>query len=156
MYDEIVNKYYCAIYNYCRIKLGYSRTAAEDVTQEVFFLLYKKIDRLKLSENIKIWLYRAADYEIKMYIRKNPSFLPIEECPEEISAAPENFPSLSDSDFDCLSDEEREFISDYYSGESKEDIAKANKLTLNALYIRIHRIRQKLAVSARKSHKIKL
>ena len=156
MYDEIVNKYYSAIYNYCRTKLGYSRTAAEDVTQEVFFVLYKKLNRLKLSDNIKIWLYRVADYEIKKYIRKNPSFLPIEDCPEEISAASDNFPSLSDSDFDCLSDEDRAIILDYYSGESKENIAKAYKLTINALYIRIHRIRQKLAVSARKSNKIKL
>lgn len=66
MYDEIVDKYYNEIYNYCCTKLNFNRTAAEDVTQEVFFALYKKLDRLKLSENIRIWLYRAADLEIKI------------------------------------------------------------------------------------------
>lgn len=96
MYDEIVNKYYSEIYNYCHTKLGYRHTAAEGVTQAAFFALYKKLNRLKLSDNIKIWLYRAADFEIKKYIRKNLSFLPIEECSEEISSDPENYPSLSD------------------------------------------------------------
>lgn len=156
MYDEIVNKYYSVIYNYCRTKLGYSRTAAEDVTQEVFFALYKKLDRLRLSDNIKIWLYKAANYEIKKYIRKNPSFVPMEECPEEISVVDDNFPSLSESDFDCLSNDEKSIIVDYYSGESKESIAKANKLTINALYIRIHRIRRKLAARVIDRNKVQL
>ena len=35
MYDEIVKKYYGIIYNYCRQRLNFSKTAAEDVTQEV-------------------------------------------------------------------------------------------------------------------------
>ena len=156
MYDEIVDKYYSEIYNYCRTKLNFNRTAAEDVTQEVFLALYKKLYRLKLSDNIRAWLYRAADFEIKNYIRHNPSFISLEECTEEINIAPVGIPSLSDNDFDCLSDEDKTIIFDYYSGEDKEHIAKANKMTLNALYIHIHRLRKKLAVSARKNNKIKL
>ena len=156
MYDEIVDKYYNEIYNYCCTKLNFSRTAAEDVTQGVFFALYKKLDRLKLSENIRIWLYRAADLEIKNYIRHNPSFVSLEECSDEISAAPIDFPFLSDNDLDCLSDKDKAIISDYYNGEDKESIAKANEMTLNALYIHIHRIRKKLAVSARKANKLRL
>ena len=128
----------------------------EDVTQEVFFALYKKLDRLKLSENIRIWLYRAADLEIKNYIRHNPSFVSLEECSDEISAAPIDFPFLSDNDLDCLSDKDKAIISDYYNGEDKESIAKANEMTLNALYIHIHRIRKRLAVSARKAKKLRL
>ena len=147
---------YNEIYNYCCTKLNFSRTAAEDVTQEVFFALYKKLDRLKLSENIRIWLYRAADLEIKNYIRHNPSFVSLEECSDEISAAPIDFPFLSDNDLDCLSDKDKAIISDYYNGEDKESIAKANEMTLNALYIHIHRIRKKLAVSARKANKLRL
>ena len=106
MYDEIVKKYYGIIYNYCRQRLNFSKTAAEDVTQEVFFILYKKLNRLKMSEKIGIWLFRTADNEIKAYIRKNPSYIPMENCPEETLMTDSTFPSLEDSDFDCLTDEE--------------------------------------------------
>ena len=61
---------------------------------------------------------------------------------------------MSDNDLDCLSDKDKAIISDYYNGEDKESIAKANEMTLNALYIHIHRIRKKLAVSARKANKL--
>lgn len=79
MYDEIVNRYYHVILNYCKYKLNGNYAAAEDVTQEVFLTLYRKINRLKISENIKLWLYRTADNNVKTYIRKNPSFLPIDD-----------------------------------------------------------------------------
>lgn len=64
MFDEIVNRYYTVILNYCKYKLCGSMTAAEDVTQEVFFTLYRKRNRLKMGENIKLWLYRTADNEL--------------------------------------------------------------------------------------------
>ena len=70
MYDEIVNRYYHVILNYCKYKLNGNYAAAEDVTQEVFLTLYRKINRLKISENIKLWLYRTADNNVKTYIRK--------------------------------------------------------------------------------------
>lgn len=154
MYDEIVKKYYGIIYNYCRQRLNFSKTAAEDVTQEVFFILYKKLNRLKMSEKIGIWLFRTADNEIKSYIRKNPSYIPMENCPEEALMTDSTFPSLEDSDFDCLTDEEKHLIEDYYCG-IKSDVAKAHNLTQNTLYIRIHRIKGKLAKQAAKSNKLK-
>lgn len=154
MYDEIVNRYYSVILNYCKYKLCGSKTAAEDVTQEVFLILYQKIDRLKLSENIKLWLYRTADNKIKAYIRKNPSFLPIEDCLEITQE--DDYPSFSESDFDCLSGEEKELLIDYYSDGSRENIAKANGLNMNTLYIRIHKIKKKLADKSSKSNKIKM
>ena len=154
MYDEIVRKYYIVIYNYCLYKFFGNKTAAEDVTQEVFFTLYKKLNRLKMSENIKLWLYRTADIEIKEYLRKQPKAISYDELPEEILAADEKFPSLTESDLDCLTDEEKTLISDYYSGEEKEKIAKYNKISLNGLYIRIHRIRMKLLKNISKNDSI--
>lgn len=154
MYDEIVKKYYGVIYNYCRQKLNFSKTAAEDVTQEVFFILYKKQSRLKLSENIGIWLFRTADNEIKSYIRKNPGFIPIDTCPEEALMIDSTFPSLESSDFDCLTVDEKQLLEDYYSV-NRDDVVQEHQFTHNALYIRICRIRKKLAVSAGKSNKIK-
>ncbi len=151
MFDEIVNRYYTVILNYCKYKLGGNMTAAEDVTQEVFFILYRKRNRLKMGENIKLWLYRTADNEIKVYIRKNPSFLPMEDY-EEIEAE-SNFPEITDSAFDCLTVDELELLIDYYSGE-REEVANKNALNMNSLYIRVHRIKKKLEKYAVKTNKI--
>ena len=151
MFDEIVNRYYMVILNYCKYKLGGNMAAAEDVTQEVFFTLYRKRNRLKMGENIKLWLYRTADNEIKVYIRKNPSFLPIEDY-EEIEAE-SDFPEISDSAFDCLTADELELLINYYNGE-RESVAKKNNLNMNSMYIRIHRIKKKLKKYAVEINKI--
>lgn len=42
MYDEIVSRYYNVILNYCKYKLNGNKTAAEDITQEVFFCSVQK------------------------------------------------------------------------------------------------------------------
>lgn len=151
MFDEIVNRYYTVILNYCKYKLCGSLTAAEDITQEVFFTLYRKRNRLKMGENIKLWLYRTADNEIRAYIRKNPSFLPMENY-EEIEAE-SDFPEIDDSAFDCLTADELELLTDYYS-EEHEAVANKNALNMNSLYIRVHRIKKKLAKYAVKINKI--
>lgn len=153
MYDEIVNKYYNVILNYCKAKMNGNKSAAEDITQEVFLTLYQKINCLKLSENIKLWLYRTADNKIKAYIRKNPSFLPIDDC---LEITEDYYPTLSENDFDCLSNEEKTLLIDYYSDKSRENIAKAHQLNMNTLYIRIHKIKQKIIAKNDKSNKIKV
>lgn len=151
MFDEIVNRYYTVILNYCKYRLGGNMKAAEDVTQEVFFTLYRKRNSLKMGENIKLWLYRTADNEIKVYIRKNPSFLPMEDY-DEIEAE-SDFPEIDDSAFDCLTADELELLTDYYSGE-RELAAKKNNLNMNSMYIRIHRIKKKLKKYAVEINKI--
>lgn len=151
MFDEIVNRYYSVILNYCKYKLCGSLTAAEDVTQEVFFILYRKRNRLKMGENIKLWLYRTADNEIKTYIRKNPSFTPIDDY-DEIEAE-SSFPEITESVFDCLTTDELAMLTDYYSDE-REAAAKKSGTNMNGLYIRIHRIKKKLAENAVRINKI--
>ena len=115
MYDEIVSRYYNVILNYCKYKLNGNKTAAEDITQEVFFVLYKKRNHLKMGDNIKLWLYRAADNQIKAYIRKNPSFQPIDELSE--LAAVSEISEITDSAFDFLTPEELALITEYYDGD---------------------------------------
>lgn len=151
MFDEIVSRYYSVILNYCKYKLSGSLTAAEDVTQEVFFILYRKRNRLKMGDNIKLWLYRTADNEIKTYIRKNPSFMPIDDY-EEIEAE-DSFPDICSSSFDCLTEDELKLLNDYYNGE-REAAAKKSGTNMNSLYIRIHRIKKKLAENAVRVNKI--
>lgn len=119
MYDEIVNRYYNVILNYCKYKLNGNKTAAEDITQEVFFVLYRKRNHLKLAE----------------------------------LAAVSEIPEITDSAFDFLSPEELALITEYYDGD-KTAAARKNNISMNGLYIRIHRIKKKLFDSAVKMNKI--
>lgn len=151
MFDEIVSRYYSVILNYCKYKLSGSLTAAEDVTQEVFFVLYRKRNRLKMGENIKLWLYRAADNEIKTYIRKNPSFTPIDDF--DGIPADDEFTEISDSTFDCLTKDELDLLTDYYSGKREAALKKSGR-SKSGLYIHIHRIKKKLAENAVRMNKI--
>lgn len=151
MYDEIVNRYYNVILNYCKYKLYGNKEAAEDITQEVFFILYRKRNHIKMGDNIKLWLYRTADNLIKAYIRKNPSFRQIEELSE--LAADSEAVEITDSVFDTLTNEELALITEYYDGDSAEAAMK-NNISMNGLYIRIHRIKKKLLENAVKMNKI--
>lgn len=155
MFDEIAEKYYTLIYNYCRSKLNGDKEAAEDITQEVFLILFKKQKRLKVSDNIKIWLYRTADLEIKGYIRKHPPVTPLEECPNAVLIIDECFPSLENSTLDVLTEDESRLIREYYSDEDKQHLANAQKLSIDALYLKIHRIKKKLATSLDELNNIK-
>ena len=78
-YEEITRRYYQAIYNYCQVRLK-DEYAAEDCTQDVFLLLYRKMNKLKLSENIRAWLYRTADNVIKNHRRKIKKTIPLEDA----------------------------------------------------------------------------
>lgn len=104
-----------------------------------------------MGDNIKLWLYRAADNQIKAYIRKNPSFQPIDELAE--LAAVSEIPEITDSAFDFLTPEELALITEYYDGD-KTAAARKNNISMNGLYIRIHRIKKKLLDSAVRMNKI--
>lgn len=149
--DDIVNKvieqYYQSIYNYCYAKLNFNHANAEDCTQEVFLILMKKYERLNLSDNVKIWLYRTADNVIKAYRRKNmvsDKTLDIDEIDIVVN---NDFEIVDDNRiFDNISDEDYKLLEAYYSSEygDKEEVASRFNLTIHNLYKRIHKIKSKL------------
>ncbi len=50
MIEDIINIYYDSILKYCRSALNGDYAAAEDVTQEVFIALHKKMKRLTIDK----------------------------------------------------------------------------------------------------------
>lgn len=143
IYDEIVHKYRQEILDYCYSRLK-NYQAAEDCTQEVFFVFFRKIALLDLSVNIRNWLYSVAEREIKAYRRSNPDMVDINEIPEQ----PDETADLQGVDVPDelteLTNEERLLISDYYSGENADMIAVKYGISIPTLYVRVHRIKQKL------------
>ncbi|MCM1524036.1 MAG: sigma-70 family RNA polymerase sigma factor [Ruminococcus sp.] len=145
MIEEIIQMYYDTILKYCRAALNGDLAAAEDVTQEVFLALHKKVKMLTLNKNIKLWLYRAADFEIRKYIHKHPSYVSLDDLPEDfLLTSEEKYRSVEDDTLCCLTDEERNLITDYYTCEDRAAVAKKHHINLDVLYVRIHRIRRKL------------
>ncbi len=143
--NEIIEKYYSSIYRYCLVRLDHNEYAADDCTQEVFLILLKKQYKLRLSDNIRAWLYETANRVIKAYQRKSNK----EELlsnPEEIideTAVNENERS---SELACLTEEEYTIISEYYSSEygSKAELAQKYGISLTQLYKKVHLIKEKV------------
>lgn len=137
--ERLIESYYKEIFNYCHNRLYGDFHAAEDCTQEVMLVLYKKVNTLDMSKDIRPWLYSVADKEIKTYQRKKVDTVDIETMAEQLSENP-----FESSILDILTDDERQLMDDYLSGADRMKLAKKEDLTLGALYKRISRIKEKI------------
>ncbi len=144
IYEKIVVEYYSEIMRYCSYILKGDVEGASDCTQEVFLVLHKKLHKLKLDDNIRLWLYRVAKREIMQYIRKNKNNdISIEELPE-IEDKDSDFTKENETILDLLDNEERVLIEAYYDEKKREQLAAEYGISMSNLYIKIHRIRKKL------------
>lgn len=67
---ELVDIYYKQIYWFMR-RLGHSRQASEDLTQDSFFQAWQHIGQLRSGEALNSWLYRIAGNVSRLYRRRN-------------------------------------------------------------------------------------
>jgi DNA-directed RNA polymerase specialized sigma24 family protein len=111
----------------------------------VFFSKHEKLDE---TDNIRLWLYRAADNVIKAFLRKAPPpAVSLEESPEAMNIADSGgFTESGDSPLDLLSPEERQLLELYYNSDygQRNEAAKRLGLSLPALYRKIHKLKKKL------------
>lgn len=140
-FDEIVKQYYNPIFRYCFVRLQ-NEADAYDCTQEVFIIFYQKMDKLKLSENIRAWLYRTADNVMKNFRRKNKEHIPLDDIAEV--AVEDNY-SVESSLEGVVSEQEYEILKSFYvDNESIELISKRIGISSDAAYKRIYRIKAKI------------
>lgn len=149
-YEEITRRYYQAVYNYCQVRLK-DEYAAEDCTQDVFLLLYRKMNKLKLSENIRAWLYRTADNVIRNHRRKIKKIVPLEDA-ESLSI---EFGYSIDTPFNgIVSEEEYNLLVSYYiEGDSIDKISKEMDKSKAAAFKRIYRIKSRIVQYMHETHK---
>ncbi len=148
-FDNIFKEYYEKILNFCYAKIG-DKQLAEDCTQEVFLALSKKMHSLRLDTNIAAWLYGTDKNEIKHCLRKNKqndiSLNDLAEIPQE-----ENHGLFEE----IVTEEEYHVLREYYlNGEDISKLAADKKLSVTAMYQRIHRIKQKIIKNSDKLHNI--
>lgn len=146
----LAEKYYQDIYRYCYAKLNYDENAAQDCTQEVFFVLVRKRDTLNLAGNMRVWLYQTADRVIKHYWRmekRRKKQVPIDDV--ELSDDGGISALFRDSLFECLTDQEYELLSEYYNAPfgSRNELAQKHEMTIYELYREIERIKVKVRSS---------
>ena len=69
-FEILMKRYESIVYRYCCGVLK-NVTAAEDVTQEVFIQVYKKLYTFKQLSKLQSWILRIAHNKCIDYIRKN-------------------------------------------------------------------------------------
>lgn len=67
---ELVDIYYQQIYLFMR-RLGHSRQASEDLTQDSFLQAWQHIGQLRSGKALNSWLYRIAANSSKLYWRRH-------------------------------------------------------------------------------------
>ena len=143
-YDLLVQKYYTAIKNYCYVKMR-SKDAAADCVQEVFMLLYNRINSFVYSDTSRIWLYKTADKVMSRYWKKQRSDVSLDGIELEavdttapISAGYEVLDSI-------VSKDELELLEEYYiKGTTIKMLAKKYSISEAAVYKRIERIKARI------------
>lgn len=99
------------------------------------------MDKLKLSENVRAWLYRTADNVMKNYRRKNKITVSLDDLNETIE---DNY-SIETPFEDIISEDEYELLDSYYiKGEDICYISKRLGISNAATAQRIHRIKAKI------------
>ena len=74
---ELVDRYYEQIYLFMR-RLGHSRQASEDLTQESFLQAWTHIGQLREGKTLNIWLYRIAGNVSRHYWRRHKGTVSID------------------------------------------------------------------------------
>lgn len=109
------------------------------------------MNKLKLSENIRAWLYRTADNVIRNHRRKIKKIVPLEDA-ESLSI---EFSYSIDTPFNrIVSEEEYNLLVSYYiEGDSIDKIAKEMDKSKAAAFKRIYRIKSRIIQHMHEMHK---
>ncbi|MBR3044667.1 MAG: sigma-70 family RNA polymerase sigma factor [Oscillospiraceae bacterium] len=146
--EDSIQKHYKSIFQFCLRLLEYDGYAAEECTQEVFFLLVQKKNTLRFDQNIRGWLYSVAERICKDYRKREARRLSyITNTLDDIRDVPsDQIFDDSESLFDKLTDEEYKLLEAYYTTEygNRTQLAAKKGMSPTQLYKKICAIRKKL------------
>ena len=86
-FEEIYEKYYSRIYAYV-VKLCRDEGIAEEITQETFFKVLKKIDTYRGECKLSVWICQIAKNTYYSYVKKQNRLM---DCPPEELAGQDSF-----------------------------------------------------------------
>ena len=141
-YKILLDKYYTKIYNYCLVKMK-NEDDAYDCVQQVFYILFVKLDKVELTNNISLWLYRTADKVISRYWKKNKKHIDLDSITEADNSV--QFDNSYEILETLISQEEISLLEKYYlKGISVEELSIQYNISTAAMYKRIERLKVKL------------
>ncbi len=86
-FEEIYEKYYSRIYAYV-VRLCQDEGIAEEITQETFFKVLKKIDTYRGECKLSVWICQIAKNTYYSYVKKQNRLM---DCPPEELAGQDSF-----------------------------------------------------------------
>jgi len=70
-FTELYQSYYPELCSYISMRSGLEASRVEDIAQEVFIQVFKKIDQLKKPENFTVWMYQIANRALLNNLRSD-------------------------------------------------------------------------------------
>ncbi|MCL2323980.1 MAG: sigma-70 family RNA polymerase sigma factor [Actinomycetia bacterium] len=70
-FTELYQSYYPELCSYISSRSGLEASRVEDIAQEVFIQVYKKLDQLKKPENFTVWMYQIANRALLNNLRSD-------------------------------------------------------------------------------------
>ena len=154
IYNAAYSEYYHEIYYYC-LKKHMSVQDAEDCTQEVFLVFWRKLAGMNLVESVSSWLFATADMVVKRCKSQNNKYA----INENLENVPEHFLVCNpfenvnteielDDMLTVLKPEDRKILTEYYRyGKTTAEFSKELSISEDAVRRRIGRARNKIAES---------
>lgn len=141
-YSYIVKKYTVSIYRYIERRL-FKKDDVDDLVQNVFISFYKAVEKFDEKRQIKPYLFKIVQNELKMYFRSYKKNLPLDE--NFVSADKQE--DLIVEDLKFLNDQEKIVFQYINEGYSYKEITNFVKKPLNTIKSLVRRGRLKLKKS---------
>ena len=146
---EIIYKEYAPTIRKLCLSYTGNKDNAEDLIQETFIAVWKKIDSFRNDAKLSTWIYRIAINNCLMSIRKqqylekiaNKTFI---DTPDETSDEKAQQIDLLYTCISKLKEADRILITFVLEEKPYEEIAEITGITENNLRVKIHRIKKEL------------
>ncbi|TRX60848.1 sigma-70 family RNA polymerase sigma factor [Fulvivirga sp. M361] len=153
-FNQLVRKYQQQLYWHIR-KMVIDHDDADDLIQEVFIKVYKKIDSFREDAQLYTWIYRIATNECLTFLNKKRKrvFLPIVDLEGVLSKVLDSSPHISGDEVQLklqkallkLPDKQRlVFNMKYFDDMKYEDISGITGTSVGALKASYHHATKKI------------
>ena len=150
LFKSLHKQYYAMVHQMC---LGFVKgdyDVASDLSQEVFIIIWKKLDTFKEASTYKTWIYRITVNKCLEFIRKekNKKTLPISNFEYELKV--ENKEEKTEDENELyfaigqLKELDRLIIMMVLEGQESKDISEVIGINPINTRVKIHRIKKRL------------
>lgn len=150
LFESLHKQYYAMVHQMC---LGFVKgdyDIASDLSQEIFIIIWKKLDTFKEASTYKTWIYRITVNKCLEFIRKekNKKTIPISNFEYELKV--ENKEEKTEDEKELyfaigqLKELDRLIIMMVLEGQESKDISEVIGINPINTRVKIHRIKKRL------------